>query len=107
MLRLEPLLTAEITLGPPQELGETPHGVRRIIPITGGKFHGERLQGRVLPGGADWQVKRSDGVSELQARYTVETVDGALVYVRNAGLRHGPPEIMERLARGEDVVPQL
>jgi hypothetical protein len=107
MLRLEPLLTAEITLGAPQELGDTPHGRRRIIPITGGKIHGARMHGRVLPGGADWQVLRADGVAELEARYTIETSDGALVYVRNTGLRHGPPEIMERLSRGEQVVPQL
>jgi hypothetical protein len=107
MLRLEPLLTAEITLGAPQELGDTPHGRRRIIPITGGKIHGARMHGRVLPGGADWQVLRADGVAELEARYTIETSDGALVYVRNTGLRHGPPEIMERLSRGEEIVPQL
>ena len=54
MLRLQPLLKAEITLAPAQEVGETPHGRRRIVPITGGSFRGERLSGRVLPGGADW-----------------------------------------------------
>jgi hypothetical protein len=107
MLRLEPLLNAQILLGAAQELGDTPHGRRRIIPITGGEVHGARLHGRVLPGGADWQVLRADGVTELQARYTIETSDGALVYVRNTGLRHGPPEVMERLSRGEEVGAQL
>ena len=106
MLKLEPLLTAEITLAPAQELGDTPQGRRRIIPITGGKFHGTRLYGRVLAGGADWQLIRRDGVAELEARYTLETHDGALVYVRNDGYRHGPPEIMERLAKGEPVLPE-
>ena len=103
MLILEPLLNAEITLAAPQELGGTPQGRRRIIYITGGTFSGARLKGRVLPGGADWQVVREDGVAVLDTRYTLETEDGALIYVQNRGLRHGPPEVMERLARGENV----
>ena len=106
-MKLELLLRAEITLAPPQELGETPLGRRRIIPITGGSFRGERLSGRVLPGGADWQVIRADGVAELDARYTLETEDRALIYVRNFGYRHGPPEIIQRLAAGEPVEPAL
>lgn len=104
-MRLEPLLRAEITLAPPQELGEGPLGRRRIIPITGGSFRGERLAGRVLPGGADWQLVRADGVAELDARYTLETGDGALIYVRNFGYRHGPADIIRRLAAGEPVDP--
>ena len=98
---------AEITLAPAQELGETPLGRRRIIPITGGSFRGERLAGRVLPGGADWQFIRSDGVAELDARYTLETEDRALIYVRNFGYRHGPAEVILRLAAGEPVDPAL
>jgi hypothetical protein len=104
-LTLQPLLRAEITLAPPQDLGEAPLGRRRIVPITGGRFRGERLAGRVLPGGADWQIVRGDGVSQLEARYTLETDDGALIYVRNVGLRHGPPEVLARLAAGEPVDP--
>jgi hypothetical protein len=106
-LKLEPLLRAEITLAPPQELGETPLGRRRIIPITGGSFRGDRLAGRVLPGGADWQLIRADGVAELDARYTLETEDRALIYVRNFGYRHGPAEVIQRLAAGEPVDPSL
>jgi len=106
-LRLQPLFRAEITLAPAQELGEAPHGRRRIIPITGGRVSGERLAGRVLPGGADWQVVRTDGVAELDARYTIETGDGALVYVSNRGVRHGPAEVIRRLAAGEAVDPAL
>ena len=106
-MRLQNLFRAEITLAPPQELGAAPLGVRRIIPITGGRFHGERLSGRVLSGGADWQVIRSDGVADLDARYTLETDDGALIYVRNRGYRHGPREVLERLAGGESVDPNL
>lgn len=105
MLRLEWMFRATITLAPPQELGDAPLGRRRIIPITGGRIEGARLQGTVLPGGADWQVVRSDGVADLDARYTVETDDGALIYVNNRGLRHGPPEVLAQLARGEDVDP--
>jgi hypothetical protein len=106
-LKLRNLLQAEITLAPPQELGEAPLGRRRIIAITGGRFLGERLSGRVLPGGADWQVIRADGVASLDARYTLETADGALIYVRNRGYRHGPKEVLARLAAGEPVDPDL
>ena len=106
-MTLHPLFRAEITLAPPQELGDAPHGRRRIIPITGGRISGERVSGRVLPGGADWQVVRADGVAELDARYTIETADGALVYVSNRGVRHGPAEVLEKLAAGEAVDPSL
>ena len=105
-MNLQPLLRAEITLAPVQELGDS-LGRRRIIPITGGTFRGERLSGRVLPGGADWQVIRSDGVAELDARYTLETEDEALIYVRNFGYRHGPADVIKRLAAGEAVDPSL
>jgi hypothetical protein len=107
MLQLRPLLKAEIALAPAQELGDTPLGRRRIIPITGGRFEGDRLAGRVLAGGADWQVIRPDGVADLDARYTLETADGALIYVRNKGYRHGPAAVMDRLKAGEAVDPAL
>jgi hypothetical protein len=94
-------------LAQPQELGDTPLGRRRIIGITGGRFAGERLSGRVLPGGADWQVIRADGVADLDARYTLETGDGALIYVRNRGYRHGPPAVIQRVVSGEAVDPSL
>jgi hypothetical protein len=102
---LQGLFQAEIELARPQELGAGPLGRRRIIGITGGRFSGERLSGRVLPGGADWQVIRADGVAELDARYTLETHDGALIYVRNRGYRHGSEEVLRRLAAGENVDP--
>lgn len=104
-MKLRALFKADIELAPAQELGAGPLGRRRIIAITGGRFFGERLSGRVLPGGADWQVIRADGVAELDARYTLETADGALVYVRNRGYRHGPAELLKRLAAGENVDP--
>ena len=106
-MNLQPLFKAEISLAAAQELGATPQGRRRIIGITGGRFAGERLSGRVLPGGADWQVVRADGVADLDARYTLETSDGALIYVRNRGYRHGPAEVLKKLSAGEEVDPSL
>jgi len=107
VIETEFLCKIQVTLEPARELGNTPLGRRRIIAITGGQFSGPRLSGRVLAGGADWQLIRGDGVAYLDARYTLETSDGALIYVSNHGYRHGPPEVIERLARGEDVDPAL
>jgi hypothetical protein len=68
---------------------------------------GERLNGRVLPGGADWQIIRNDGAADIQARYTIQTETGARILVSSNGLRYGPPDVLERLTRGEDVDPSL
>jgi hypothetical protein len=107
MIGTEFLCKVEVMLESVRDLGETPLGRRRIIGITGGKFAGPRLSGRILPGGADWQLIRADGVACLDARYTLETGDGALIYVNNKGYRHGPKDVIERLARGEEVDPAL
>lgn len=107
MINTEFLCRLEVTLEPARELGETPLGRRRIIGISGGTFSGPRLAGKILPGGADWQVIRADGVAYLDARYTLETDDGALIYVNNKGYRHGPKDVLERMARGEEVDPAL
>jgi len=92
-------------VGEPQDLGLTPHGRRRIIPVLSGTFDGPSIRGRVLPGGADWQILRADGTAELDARYTLETDKGALIYVSNRGLRHGPPDVIQKLNAGETVDP--
>jgi len=105
MIKTEFIYTATITVGEVQELGETHMGRRRIIPITGGTFEGPGLSGDILPGGADWQVVRADGAAQLEARYTMRARDGALIYVENRGYRHGPAEVMARLAAGEAVDP--
>ena len=102
---LQLLYTSRIDIAAPLEVGRTPHGKRRVINITGGTFSGPRLSGRILPGGADWQVIRSDGIAELDARYTLETADGALIYISNWGLRHGPPGVIARLSAGDKVDP--
>jgi len=107
LINLELLLEATITLAPIKDLGNTPGGHRRIIDITGGTFDGPRLGGKILPGGADWQVIRPDGVAVLDARYTLETNDGALIYVTNWGFRHGPANILAKIAAGEEVDPAL
>jgi hypothetical protein len=65
------------------------------------------MKGRILPGGADFQVIRRDGAAFLDARYTLETDDGALIYLTNSGYRHGTPDIMRRIAEGEDIDPSL
>lgn len=86
-------------------VGQSPYGERRIINIKGGAFSGPRLSGRVLSGGADWQIIRRDGITKVGAQYTLETHDGALIYIYNRGLRHGPKAVIERLAAGQDVDP--
>ena len=100
------LMTLRVTVATPQNIGAVPHGTRRIVPIAGGDFEGPRLRGSVLPGGsADWLLLRADGVLELDLRATLQTEDGALISMRSFGLRHGPPDVMEALARGETVDP--
>lgn len=98
-------MTLQVILAPPQKLGAVPHGARVIAPIAGGSFEGSRLRGKVLPGGGDWTLLRSDAVLELDLRVTLETDDGALIYMTSLGLRHGPPETLAALARGEPVDP--
>ena len=98
-------VVAEVTA--PIEVGDTPLGARRMIPILNGRVSGPRLSGRLLEGGVDYQLIRADGLAEIHARYIIETDSGARVYVENTGIRHGPPEAMARLRRGEPVDPAL
>jgi len=100
-----PLMTVNIAAAPPQTLGTVPHGIRSIVPVTGGDFEGPRLRGKVLPGGGDWLLLRPDGVLELDLRITLETDDHALIYMTFQGLRHGPADAIAALGRGEVVDP--
>jgi hypothetical protein len=86
-------------------VGQSSRGVRRVVPITGGTFEGPNIRGRVIPGGADCQYVRPDGVLVVEARYTLETSDEVLIMVTNRGIRRASPAVTERLGRGEPVDP--
>ena len=105
--QLELFAELSIEVGQPQEVGRTVHGLRRLIPILGGQAHGRGWTARVLPGGADYQLIVNDRLAELDARYTMETDAGDLIYVQNRALRAADPEVTARLLRGEPVDPQL
>jgi hypothetical protein len=104
---LEHVFDVAVQVAPPLAIGETGAGVRRIVDILGGTVAGPRLQGRIRPGGADFQLIRPDGAAVLQARYVIEATDGALIYVENEGIRSGPADALEKLNRGEPVDPAL
>lgn len=99
------LFEIEAELAEIVSIGDTGTGERRMIGISGGRFAGPELSGRILPGGADWQLVRGDGITEIEARYLLETDDGVRLQVRSDGVRHGPAEVMAALARGEAVDP--
>jgi hypothetical protein len=86
-MRSRSLMTLRLSTAPTQNVGAGPHGTRITFPITGGSFEGERLRGKVLAGGDDWAIKRSDGVIELDLRVTLQTDDGALIHMTFEGLR--------------------
>ncbi|HTA44810.1 MAG TPA: DUF3237 domain-containing protein [Bryobacteraceae bacterium] len=104
---LEHVADLIVRVAAPIEIGKIAGNLRRVISIEGGEALGPRIRGKVLPGGADFQVMRSDGITDLHARYVIETVDRHLIYVENSGIRYGPPELMEKLRRGEPVDPTL
>jgi len=96
-----------VKIGAPIEIGRIAGNLRRMIPIASGEVTGPKLFGNVVPGGADYQWLRSDGVSELEARYVIQLREGGLIFVENRGVRFGPPELMEKIRRGEAVDPSL
>ena len=100
---LTPFTRIRCAVSPLVSLGAAPLGERRYVPLAGGEVRGPGLSGRILEGGVDWQIARADGVLQIDAHYVIEAQDGARIEVRSQGLRHGPPEVMARLARGEDV----
>ena len=106
MLSSTPIFSIRAELEAITNLGRTPYGERRMIGIIGGSVSGPKLKGRILPGGADWQIIRGDGAADIKARYAIETEDGALIMVTSEGLRHGPPDVMEKLMRGDNVDPR-
>ena len=94
-----------VELSRPHEMGACATGARRIIPIIGGTVTGPLIQGRILDVGADWQTVAANGVAELDARYAIETHDGAVIEVVSLGIRHAPAEVAARIAAGEAVPP--
>jgi hypothetical protein len=102
--RLTHVYRLEATLGEPLDVGDVSQGRRRIVPQSGGTFTGPELNGRLLAGvSADWQTVLPDGTAIGDIRYTLQTDDGALLYVQSRSVRHGSPEVLARLARGEEV----
>lgn len=101
--QFEFLMRIAADVGEIQTMGGGPLGERRIVAITGGRFDGPQLKGEIVPGGADWQIVRADGVLDIDARYAMRAESGAMIRVVSQGYRHGPPEVLAALGRGEDV----
>ena len=104
-VRTRPLFAMHLDVRPLLRVGATPGAFRRVGVVPGGSFEGERLSGEVLDGGSDWQTVRSDGATTLDVRLVLKTNDGALIGMMYRGIRYGPPDIMERIDKGEVVDP--
>lgn len=104
-IALEPVCDLVVELSPAHEMGTAPSGTRRIIPIVGGTASGALINGRILNVGADWQTVQAGGVAQLDARYAIETDDGAVIEVVSQGIRHASTEVAARIASGEAVSP--
>ena len=107
MIEMRPLCRLEAVVGEPQVTRGGPLGERRYIPVLSGKFIGARLRGTIQPGGADCQLLRGDGVADLDVRLTLHCDDDTVIFMMGRGLRHGPPEVLKRMAAGEEVDPSL
>lgn len=105
-ISLEEICTFIVEVAHPHEIGQSTEGARRIIPIVGGKVEGARLSGKILNVGADWQSMDGDTLAHLDARYALETDDGALIEVSSQGLRHMSADVAQRIAAGEAVDPE-
>jgi hypothetical protein len=104
-LRTSHLMTLTLSVAGMQPVGATPNGNRRVGLVSGGKFEGPKLRGIVLPGGADWIIGRPDGSTTLDVRIVLQTDDGAAIGMTYRGMRHGPPDVMERVNTGVFVDP--
>ena len=106
-MALHPLGRITIRLGEVQPVGPVALGQRRVSLIAGGRAEGDLIAGDILPGGSDWQLVRPDGVVEVDARYVIALDRGGMLTVHNQGFRHGPPEVMAALGRGETIADDL
>jgi hypothetical protein len=87
---LEHVMTIRASIQPLIDMGRTPSGQRRLVPIIGGTFEGPALKGSIMPGGEDWQLLRDDGALLLDARYWLREEDGTIIRVHNAVLINAP-----------------
>jgi hypothetical protein len=106
-LQTKYVFSLAIKIGAPNVAGDFGHGLRRIIPILGGEVRGDGIKGTNFACGADFQTIRPNGFTELEAKYAFEMDDGAIVYIENVGIRFGPKDQLDRIARGEIVDPAL
>jgi hypothetical protein len=106
-LQAKYVFSLAIQVGEPIVAGDLGHAVRRIIPILGGEVRGPGIKGTIFPCGADFQIIRPNGFTELEAKYAFEMDDGAIVYIENIGIRFGPKQLLDRIATGEIVDPEL
>jgi hypothetical protein len=104
-VRTRPLFVMRLDVRKLLIVGATPGAYRRIGVVPGGSFEGERLSGEVLDGGSDWQTVRNDGTTTLNVRLVLKTKDDALICMTYQGVRHGPPDVVERIEKGEVVDP--
>lgn len=105
-VKTEPLMTVQFDVPQIRDLGHGPFGIRRVATVTGGSFEGPKLKGTALPSpGGDWLVFTDDGGTHLDVRVTLKTDDDCLIYMTYGGRRHGPKEVMARMAAGEEVDP--
>ena len=104
-LRTKYVFSLAIKIGRPIVAGDFGQGVRRVIPVLGGEVRGEGIRGVIFPCGADFQIIRPNGFTELEAKYAFELDDGAIVYIENIGIRFGPKPLLDRIAQGEIVDP--
>jgi hypothetical protein len=104
-IRTRPMFVLRLDVKPLVVLGPTPGGFRRVGIVPGGVFEGERLSGEVLDGSSDWQTVRADGATTLDVRLILKTDDGALISMTYRGVRHGPPDVVQRMEKGEVVEP--
>jgi len=104
-VRTRPLFVMRLDVRKLQIVGATPGAYRRVGVVFGGSFEGERLSGEVLDGGSDWQRVRNDGATTLNVRLVLQTKDDALISMAYQGVRHGPPDVVERIDQGEVVDP--
>jgi Protein of unknown function (DUF3237) len=105
--KLELAFEADVDVGAPEEVGAVAGGTRRLVPINGGSFSGPLLKGTILAGGSDSQILQTDGFTQIDARYVLQTTDGKKIYVVNRGIRYGSPEVLAKLNSGERVDPAL